>query len=80
MHNKKPPVSCHCERAATECERRDPKGLYKKAREGIISNFTGISDPYEIPSNPEIIVDTETQTVEESLEQIMGFLKENEYI
>ena len=41
-----------------ECEKRDVKGLYKKAREGIIKNFTGVSDPYEAPENPELNVDT----------------------
>ena len=42
-----------------ECEKRDPKGLYKKARTGEISNFTGISDPYEVPENAEIVIKTE---------------------
>ena len=47
------------------CERRDPKGLYKKARAGEIKHFTGIDDPYEEPLNPEILLDTDTVTVEE---------------
>lgn len=58
-----------------ECERRDVKGLYKKARAGEIKNFTGIDDPYEQPSNPEIVVDTETQTEEESAAQIIDYIK-----
>ena len=57
-----------------ECEVRDPKGLYKKARNNEIKHFTGIDSPYEEPINPAIIVDTETQTVEESIKQIVGFL------
>jgi adenylylsulfate kinase len=58
-----------------ECERRDPKGLYKKARAGEIKNFTGIDDPYEAPVAPELIVDTETQTVEESFSVILDYLE-----
>ena len=48
------------------CERRDVKGLYKKARNGQVQNFTGISDPYEEPQCPEIIIETDKQTIEES--------------
>ena len=54
-----------------ECEKRDPKGLYKKARKGEIKNFTGVSDPYEPPENPEIIIDTTDITVNEALDQIL---------
>ncbi len=57
-----------------ECEKRDPKGLYKKARKGEISNFTGISDPYEPPENPEIEVDTTGITVNEAVERILEYL------
>ena len=53
-----------------ECERRDVKGLYKKARKGEIPNFTGISAPYEAPQNPDIEIETEKETVEESVERI----------
>ncbi len=53
------------------CEHRDTKGLYAKARNGEIDNFTGISDPYEIPVNPEVIVDTSELSVEECVERIM---------
>jgi len=58
------------------CEKRDPKGLYKKAREGIIKDFTGINAPYEEPENPELIIDTDEDTVEESAEKVMRKLKE----
>lgn len=54
-----------------ECERRDVKGLYRKAREGKIPNFTGISSPYEIPGNAEIIIDTSKQPLEQSAEMIL---------
>jgi adenylylsulfate kinase len=53
-----------------ECERRDTKGLYAKARRGEISNFTGISSPFEAPTNPDMDIDTEKITVEEAVAQI----------
>ena len=58
-----------------ECEKRDVKGLYQKARTGEIPNFSGISSPYEVPENPEIVVDTTGQTVEESVEYLLGEIK-----
>jgi len=57
-----------------ECEKRDPKGLYKKARTGEITNFTGIDDPYEPPENPEIEIDTTGLSVEEAVERILEYL------
>ena len=62
------------------CESRDPKGLYKKARKGEIPNFTGISSPYEAPVNPEIHIKAGEITLEEAVEQILGYLKENNYL
>ena len=61
-------------------EKRDPKGLYKKAREGIIKNFTGISDPYEAPLKPEIHLHTDKQTVEECVQVIVKYLQEKKFI
>ena len=58
------------------CEARDVKGLYKKARRGEIDNFTGISSPYEAPVNPDIEIQTENESIEESVEKIFSFLKE----
>ena len=55
--------------------KRDVKGLYKKALAGEIQNFTGVSDPYEPPTNPEITVDSERQTVQESLRTILDYLE-----
>jgi len=52
------------------CEKRDNKGLYKKARQGIIKDFTGISAPYEIPLDPHIIMDTSNKTIEEAAKEI----------
>jgi len=57
-----------------ECEKRDPKGLYKKARKGEITQFTGIDDPYEAPENPEIEIDTSKQSPEETLKIILRYL------
>lgn len=56
------------------CEQRDPKGLYKKAREGKIPEFTGISAPYEPPEFPELVLDTSHASITESVEAIMGCL------
>jgi adenylyl-sulfate kinase len=63
-----------------ELTRRDVKGLYEKALRGEIQNFTGISDPYEEPLNPEVIVDTELETVEESMNKILSFLESRGYL
>lgn len=57
------------------CESRDPKGLYRKARQHEIPNFTGISSPYEPPENPEIHIETATQSVEESVERLLAYLE-----
>jgi len=62
------------------CEKRDTKGLYKRAREGIIKDFTGISAPYEEPENPELVVDTDKETVEESANKVMEKLVELGYM
>jgi adenylylsulfate kinase len=64
-------VDCSLEAA----ESRDPKGLYKKARAGEIKNFTGIDDPYEAPSAPEIHLHTDQQTLEDEVAQIIDVLK-----
>lgn len=58
------------------CEQRDPKGLYKKARAGKISDFTGISSPYEAPDAPELIVDTETQSIDECVSALCTYIME----
>lgn len=56
------------------CEQRDPKGLYKKARAGIIKQFTGISDPYEQPESAELTLNTDTNTVSDSVKAILNIL------
>ena len=66
-------IEIHVATSIEECERRDRKGLYKLAREGKIKEFTGISDPYDVPENPELSLDTETVDVDYCAQQV--FLK-----
>lgn len=67
-------IEVHVKASLEECARRDVKGLYKKVKDGKIGQFTGISDPYEEPENPEIVVNTELQTVEDSVKTIMDYI------
>ncbi len=69
-------VECSLE----ECIRRDVKGLYAKALAGEISEFTGVSDPYEAPVNAEITVNTAEESIEESFAKIMGYVREMGYV
>ncbi|MGD0029922.1 adenylyl-sulfate kinase [Paenibacillus illinoisensis] len=64
-------VQCSIE----ECERRDPKGLYKKARSGNIPHFTGISAPYDVPEEPSLIIDTEQLSLDEAIHKIVQYLE-----
>ena len=57
------------------CEKRDVKGLYKKARSGAISNMTGISAPYEKPTKPDLVIDTENQSIEASAKLVLKLIK-----
>ena len=57
-----------------ECEKRDTKGLYKQAREGVIKSFTGISDPYEAPKNPSIEIRTDQLSIDESVQTLLDFI------
>jgi adenylyl-sulfate kinase len=63
-----------------ECIERDPKGLYKKALAGEIKEFTGVSDPYEEPLNPEIVLDTESESPDESAAKLIALLEERQLI
>jgi adenylylsulfate kinase len=67
-------IEIYCDASVSVCESRDPKGLYKKARVGQIQRFTGISSPYEIPVNPEIVVPTGTQSVEFCADKVVSYL------
>jgi adenylylsulfate kinase len=71
-------VFVDCSLAAAEA--RDPKGLYKKARAGEIKNFTGIDDPYEEPTHPEIHLQTDRMTLEEEVDTIIAYLEEHSFI
>jgi adenylylsulfate kinase len=62
------------------CESRDVKGLYQKARAGEIPEFTGISAPYEAPENPELVLNTNVQSVEESVTHLVSYLEKNGYL
>ena len=62
------------------CEQRDRKGLYAKARAGIVKQFTGISDPYETPADAELQIDTTRSTPEEAALQIMAYLQGEDYL
>jgi bifunctional enzyme CysN/CysC len=59
----------------SECERRDPKGLYRKARAGQIPEFTGISAPYEPPHAPELVLDTEAKTIDDSVAEVIDYVE-----
>jgi adenylylsulfate kinase len=61
-------------------EKRDPKGLYKKAREGIIKEFTGISAPYEAPEKPELHIKSAEVSIEDAVREIVGYLEENDLL
>ena len=67
-------IEVHVKASLETCKKRDVKGLYKKAIDGKISSFTGIDDPYEEPENPEIVIDTDTLTIEQSEQVIMDYL------
>jgi adenylylsulfate kinase len=69
-------VKCSIE----ECERRDPKGLYKKVRNGEIDNFTGIDDLYEEPLNPDLVLETEFHPIEYSVKLLIDYLVDNKLL
>jgi adenylylsulfate kinase len=68
-------VEVYVEAPLAVVEERDTKGLYKKARAGVIKQFTGISDPYEEPLHPEVVVHTGSESIEESAKKILAYLK-----
>jgi len=68
-------IEIYCKASLEICEKRDVKGLYKRARAGEIKNYTGIDSPYEAPENPELIIDTDKESLEDSVSIIFSFLK-----
>ena len=73
-------IEIYCKARLETCEARDVKGLYKRARAGEIKNYTGINSPYEVPENADLIIDTEQETIEDSVSIIMSFLKKKTII
>src|SRR5271163_3230271 len=72
-------IEVYVQTSLAEAEKRDPKGLYKKARAGQLTGFTGIDDPYEAPKHPEIVIETETTSSDEAATRIMDFLENRGY-
>lgn len=68
-------VEIYCKCSLDTCEARDVKGLYKKARAGEIKEFTGISSPYEEPESPEVVVNTDTLTINECVDLLINYLR-----
>lgn len=75
LFSKEDFIEIHCRCSVETCEARDVKGLYKKARTGEIRDFTGISSPYEEPLGPDMILDTDDQTLEDSADAVLQLLK-----
>ena len=73
-------VLVHVATPLAVCEERDRKGLYAKARAGLIPEFTGISSPYEPPADAEVVVDTTARTPEEATQDILGHLEREGYV
>ena len=73
-------IEIYCNTSLEVCESRDVKGLYKRARAGEIKNYTGIDSPYEEPDDPELVIDTESESLEESVTKVINFLKFKEII
>lgn len=67
-------IEIYCKASLETCEARDVKELYKKVRAGLIQNYTGIDSRYEEPENPELVVDTDKETIEESIQNVLDLL------
>lgn len=73
-------IEIYCDCPIETCESRDVKGLYKKAREGLVKNFTGVSAPYEAPIQPDLTIKTAETPIEDCLEQILSYLKQRQIL
>ena len=73
-------IEIYCKASLEVCEARDVKGLYKLARAGEIKNYTGVDSPYEEPENPELTINTDHQTLDNSVSKILSFLEQNSLI
>lgn len=74
MFNESDFIEIYCKCSIEECERRDVKGLYKKAREGKIADFTGITSAYEVPTNPDLILDTSIDTLDVCVARVIAHI------
>ena len=75
LFNKDDFIEVYCKASIEKCESRDVKGLYKRARAGDIKNYTGIDSPYESPINPELVIDTENESLMDSVAKVIDLLK-----
>jgi adenylylsulfate kinase len=73
-------VEIHVQASLDACRKRDPKGLYEKAKHGEITDLTGVGSPYEAPENPELMLDTETQSPAASLARVLEYLEQQRYL
>ena len=73
-------IEVYCQASLDTCESRDVKGLYKKARAGEIKNYTGIDSPYEVPLKPELIINTEANSLEDCVNQVVAYLQSKEIV
>ena len=74
LFNKEDFIEIYCKASLAVCESRDVKGFYKKARIGLIKDYTGIDSEYEIPSNPDMVLDTENNSLEECVNKVLNYL------
>jgi adenylylsulfate kinase len=80
LHKEDDFIEVYCAASLEACETRDIKGLYKRARQGEIKDFTGVSSPYEVPEHAEVVVDTGKISLDESVEIVMSHLKKKNIV
>jgi len=80
LFRKKEFIEIHVDAGLDVCEKRDVKGMYKKARQGKIKSFTGVSAPYEAPRNPELVIKTDQLSIKASVNEVLKFLQRHKYI
>lgn len=73
-------LEIHVDASVETCEKRDPKGLYKKARAGELKEFTGVSAPYEAPLKPELVLDSNSKGIDELADEVVAYLQKNGYL
>ena len=73
-------IEIYCKASLETCEKRDVKGHYKRARAGEIKNYTGIDSPYEVPEDSELVINTDKETLNESVTKIISYLRKNRLI